>query len=168
MEWFTYNRKKVKDFKEEVLTRCTPDTTLLIGTDALRSGRSFYFVTALVFRVPGKGGSILFSKEKITKQHSLWEKLSLETWKSLEAAMEVSSIVTIPIEVHVDASPEPINKSSNYVQQLVGMVVGQGFKCHIKPESWVSTHVSDHIVRQKHLTSRERSMWKKAKRKHKR
>ncbi len=167
MEWFTYNRKKVKDLKEEILTRIDGCTTLLIGTDAIRSGRTFYFVTALVFRKEGKGGSILFTREKITKQHSLWEKLSIETWKSLEAAMMVSTITTVPIEVHVDASPDEKNKSADYVQQLVGMVVGQGFKCQIKPDSWVSTHVSDHIVRQKHLPAREKALWKKHKRKRK-
>lgn len=157
----------MEDITSEVLTRCGPDTTLLIGTDAIRSGRTFYFVTALVFRKEGKGGSVLFAKEKITKQHSLWEKLSIETWKSLEAAMFISSITSIPIEVHVDASPDERNRSSDYVQQLVGMVVGQGFKCKIKPDSWVSTHVSDHIVRNKHLPAREKSLWKKHKRKKK-
>ena len=39
------------------------------------------------------------------------------------------------------------HKSSAYVQELVGLVVGQGFKALIKPESWAATHAADHVVR---------------------
>ena len=34
-----------------------------------------------------------------------------------------------------------------YVQELVGLVVGQGFKALIKPESWAASHAADHVVR---------------------
>jgi predicted RNase H-related nuclease YkuK (DUF458 family) len=40
-------------------------------------------------------------------------------------------------------------KSSAYVQELVGLVVGQGFKALIKPESWAASHAADHVVRAK-------------------
>jgi Ribonuclease H-like len=39
------------------------------------------------------------------------------------------------------------HKSSAYVQELVGLVVGQGFKALIKPEAWAATHAADHVVR---------------------
>jgi predicted RNase H-related nuclease YkuK (DUF458 family) len=29
----------------------------------------------------------------------------------------------------------------------VGLVVGQGFKALIKPESWAASHAADHVVR---------------------
>jgi predicted RNase H-related nuclease YkuK (DUF458 family) len=39
------------------------------------------------------------------------------------------------------------HKSSAYVQELVGLVVGQGFKALIKPQSWAASHAADHVVR---------------------
>jgi hypothetical protein len=39
------------------------------------------------------------------------------------------------------------HKSSAYVQELEGLVVGQGFKALIKPESWAASHAADHVVR---------------------
>ncbi len=53
-----------------------------------------------------------------------------------------------PLSVHIDANPLPRHRSSAHVQELVGLVVGQGFKALIKPESWCATHAADHVVRQ--------------------
>ena len=39
------------------------------------------------------------------------------------------------------------HRSSAYVQELVGLVVGQGFKALIKPDSWAASHAADHVVR---------------------
>ena len=51
------------------------------------------------------------------------------------------------LTVHIDANPVVAHKSSAYVQELVGLVVGQGFKALIKPESWAAPHAADHVVR---------------------
>jgi predicted RNase H-related nuclease YkuK (DUF458 family) len=51
------------------------------------------------------------------------------------------------LTVHIDANPVVAHKSSLYVQELVGLVVGQGFKALIKPESWAASHAADHVVR---------------------
>jgi hypothetical protein len=51
------------------------------------------------------------------------------------------------LTVHIDANPVVAHKSSAYVQELVGLVVGQGFKALIKPESWAASHAADHVVR---------------------
>jgi hypothetical protein len=37
--------------------------------------------------------------------------------------------------------------SSKYVQELVGLVVGQGFAVRIKPDAWCAAHAADHVVR---------------------
>lgn len=51
------------------------------------------------------------------------------------------------LTVHIDANPVVAHKSSQYVQELVGLVLGQGFKALIKPESWAASHAADHVVR---------------------
>ena len=55
--------------------------------------------------------------------------------------------MTGDLTVHIDANPVVAHKSSAYVQELVGLVVGQGFKALIKPESWAASHAADHVVR---------------------
>ncbi len=44
----------------------------------------------------------------------------------------------------IDANPVATHKSCAYVHELL---VGQGFKAPIKPESWTATHTADHVVR---------------------
>jgi hypothetical protein len=35
----------------------------------------------------------------------------------------------------------------DHVQELVGLVVSQGFRAQVKPESWAATHAADRLVR---------------------
>lgn len=65
----------------------------------------------------------------------------------MDLGLQFSPVVKGDLTVHIDANPVVIHKSSRYVQELVGLVVGQGFKAVIKPESWAASHAADHIVR---------------------
>lgn len=58
--------------------------------------------------------------------------------------------------VHIDANPVVAYKSSQYVQELVGLVVGQGFRALIKPESWAASDAADHVVRSQGKLPRNR------------
>lgn len=163
----SYGRVPVDDIKHQIEVRTQdPEVQVLIGTDALKAGKHLYFVTVMVFVKPSKGGNVIFRRERITKNHSLWEKLSTETWKSLEAAMLVEHVLGGPerVEVHIDANGDERHRSSDYVKQLVGMVTGQGFRATIKPDSFVATHCADHIVRRKNTPASERRKYKKLKR----
>jgi len=35
------------------------------------------------------------------------------------------------------------------VEELVGLVVGQGFNAVVKPEAWAASHAADHAVKHK-------------------
>lgn len=117
-----------------------------IGTDSLQTGRWTQFVTVLVVLNPPKGGRVFYLRGKVARITSLRERLASEVWRSLELAMQLPKH---DVTVHIDANPIEKHKSSQYVQELVGMVVGQGFKHKIKPDSWAATHAADHIVRTK-------------------
>jgi predicted RNase H-related nuclease YkuK (DUF458 family) len=56
-------------------------------------------------------------------------------------------VVKGELAVHIDANPVVRYRSSAYVQELVGLVVGQGFRAIIKPEAWAASHCADHVVR---------------------
>jgi predicted RNase H-related nuclease YkuK (DUF458 family) len=68
-------------------------------------------------------------------------------WKSVDLGLQFSPVVAGELSVHIDANPVVTHKSSAYVQELVGLVVGQGFKALIKPHSWAASHAADHVVR---------------------
>ena len=68
-------------------------------------------------------------------------------WLSVELGLRLSPVVPGPLHVHIDANPIARHKSSAYVQELVGLVVSQGFRAVIKPESWAASRAADRLVR---------------------
>ena len=110
-------------------------------------GRFTQFVTVVVVLTPHKGGRVAYRRETSPRITSLRERLLKEVWKSVELGLQLSPIVAGDLTVHVDANPVVSHRSSAYVQELVGLVVGQGFKALIKPDSWAASHAADHVVR---------------------
>lgn len=103
------------------------------------------YVTCIVLYKKGKGGRYFIKKEYSKINNSLRERLTNETMQSLMTAFKLQEILPLNAEIviHIDANSDERWKSSNYVQDLVGMVVGQGFKCKIKPNAWAAMSVAD-------------------------
>ena len=70
-----------------------------------------------------------------------------EVWLSVELGLSLSPVVPGALSVHIDANPVETHRSSRYVQELVGLVVSQGFRAVIKPESWAASRAADRMVR---------------------
>lgn len=132
-------------------------TELCIGTDSQQVKRFTEYVTVVVTTRPGKGGRVIFHRERVPRIKSLRERLSREVWMSTSLAMELTApfdigsnpIDDLELSIHIDANPDPKYRSSEYVQELVGLVVGQGFHAVIKPQSWAAGHAADHCVKHK-------------------
>jgi predicted RNase H-related nuclease YkuK (DUF458 family) len=93
---------------------------------------------------PPHGGRVFYQRDIVPRISSLRERLTKEVWRSLDLAMQLPEQ---DLTVHIDANPSEKHMSSKYLQELVGMVVGQGFKALWKPDSWAATHAADHVVR---------------------
>ena len=145
--WKTLNEVRIPDVLEFVQDASKDGQAVHIGTDSLQSGRFTQFVTVVVILTPRKGGRVAYRREIVTRITSLRERLLKEVWKSVELGLQLSPLVKGELTVHIDANPVVAHQSSQYVQELVGLVVGQGFKALIKPESWAATHAADHVVR---------------------
>jgi predicted RNase H-related nuclease YkuK (DUF458 family) len=145
--WKTLNEIRIADIREFVRAASRDGQSVHVGTDSLQSGRSTHFVTVVVIRTPGKGGRVAYRREVVPRVASLRERLLLEVWKSVDLGLLFSPLVKGELTVHIDANPVVRHKSSQYVQELVGLVVGQGFRAAIKPESWAATHAADHVAR---------------------
>jgi predicted RNase H-related nuclease YkuK (DUF458 family) len=122
-----------------------------VGTDSQvhRKIKSVVYATCIILYKRGKGGRVFVCKEKERYADSLRQRLMNETWRSLETAFEIREILPLNAEViiHVDVNKDKKWKSSRYLEELVGMVVGQGFKVVVKPEAWATQHVADKFSR---------------------
>jgi len=145
--WKTLGELKIPDILPFVAEASKDGQAVHIGTDSLQSGRVTQFVTVVVILTPRKGGRVAYRREVVPRINSLRERLLKEVWKSVDLGLQFTSIVPGDLTVHIDANPVVAHKSSAYVQELVGLVVGQGFKALIKPESWAASHAADHVVR---------------------
>jgi hypothetical protein len=154
--WKTLGEIKIPDILEFVAEASRAGQAVHIGTDSLQSGRFTQFVTVVVILTPGKGGRVAYRREIVPRITSLRERLLKEVWKSVDLGLQSSPIVKGDLTVHIDANPVVAHKSSQYVQELVGLVVGQGFKALIKPESWAASHAADHVVRSQGKLPRNR------------
>ncbi len=128
-----------------------------IGSDSQQFGKDTEYVTVVVVYNPGKGGRVFFCRERMPRIKELRERLWKEVWRSTELAMELTTTPDIgedptQIEIaaiHIDANVDPKHKSSKYVEELVGLVMGQGFNAIVKPEAWAASHAADHAVKHK-------------------
>lgn len=145
--WRTLNDKPIPDIQEFVRLACLDGQVVHIGTDSLQTGRYTQFATVIAVLTPGKGGRAAYRRRAVKRINSLRERLKEEVWDSVSLAMELGPVIKGELSVHIDANPSERYMSNKYVQELVGLVVGQGFKALIKPDSWAASHVGDHIVR---------------------
>jgi len=145
--WKTLNEVRIADIVQFVREAGRDGQPVHVGTDSLQSGRSTRFVTVVVILTPGKGGRVAYRRDVVPRIRSLRERLLKEVWRSVDLGLQLSPVVPGDLTVHIDANPVAAHKSSRYVQELVGLVVGQGFRALIKPASWAATHAADHVVR---------------------
>jgi predicted RNase H-related nuclease YkuK (DUF458 family) len=143
--WKTLGDVPVQEIATWVSEATRNGQAVHVGTDSLQTGRYTQFCTVIAILNPGKGGRAAYCREVVPRINSLRERLLKEVWKSVEIAMALS--VPGELTVHVDANPQERYMSSRYLQELVGLVVGQGFAVRIKPDAWCSSHAADHIVR---------------------
>lgn len=160
LKWRTLTGIEVLDMMGLVERLLRAGHVVHIGTDAQKSGSRTEFVTVVCVLNPGKGGRVFYTRRFERRNISLFEKLSAETWYSLELAIEMNARFDLSpdqkqIWVHVDANPDERFDSSNYVKQLAGMVAGNGFPVLVKPNAWCASHVADHAVKNKHTRTRK-------------
>jgi len=118
-----------------------------IGSDSyVRNAiKKVQYSTCIVLYKQGKGGRIFISKSMEPMVDSLRQRLMNEVWMSLETCFEFKELLpsNTEIVVDLDINKSRKHKSGNYCEELVGMVVGQGFKCRVKPDAWAAQSAAD-------------------------
>ena len=146
-KWKTLTGEPIESISDFVAEASRNGQPVHVGTDSLQSGRYSQFVTVVVVLNPPKGGRVAYVRETVPRISSLRQRLMEEVWRSVSVAIALPSMINL--HVHIDANTNEKHQSARYLQELVGLVVGQGFKALWKPDSWASSHVADHIVRHK-------------------
>lgn len=129
------------------LTTADHEYEIFVGTDSQvhRKIKRVIYVTCVVLYKKGKGGRIFMAREAQRYANSLRERLMNEVFRSLGVSFELKDMLPANVEltVHVDVNPRKKFKSGEYSQELVSMVVGQGFKCEIKPNAFAAQNCAN-------------------------
>lgn len=114
---------------------------LIIGTDSNGRGKA-EFVTAIIVHCVGRGGIYFWAKFKEAKKLVLRDRIYKEVTLSLEMAQKlIKKIPNENLEIHVDVGQH--GETRAMIKEVVGMVVGSGFSCKTKPDSYGASHIAD-------------------------
>lgn len=135
-------------FRNLVLSR---DRNILIGSDSQQDGKFTEFVTVVAALKPGNGSRVFYTRDRVTQIKSLRERLTNEVWLSVTTGLELNELIPeiAELTIHIDANPNIKFKSSEYIKELTSMVLGQGFKAVLKPNSWCASCAADRVVKLK-------------------
>jgi predicted RNase H-related nuclease YkuK (DUF458 family) len=141
--WKSYDNTMIVNIDDFIKNH--RDAQFFIGTDSQTEKGRCILTTALIAYHWGKGGSVIIHTQKVPKFPSLRQKLIAEAMRSLETAWYADP--KIPEEsvivIHVDVNANTKFMSGQYKDDLVGMIMAQGFEIVIKPDSWGSSKVAD-------------------------
>lgn len=148
--WKTIENKPVviTEMLQELLST-GPVKEVHIGTDSQQAGKWTEMVTVVAVVTPGKGARAFYCRERLPRIQNLRERLMREVWNSVDTGMALVTLIPeeIDITVHIDANPNLRYKSSSYIKELTALVVSQGFKSVLKPDSFIASHAADHVVK---------------------
>ena len=121
---------------------------LIIGTDSMPTiNSSAEFVSAIVVHRKSRGGIYFWSKRHETKLHTLRQRIFQEATHSLRLAEQLIeklkqlNVSDFNLTIHVDVGPN--GETKKMMQEIVGMIKGNGFAVKTKPESYGASSVAD-------------------------
>ncbi|OCL25777.1 hypothetical protein U472_15770 [Orenia metallireducens] len=124
---------------------------LIIGSDSQPSDRIILVTTIIIYR-EGKGARFYYIKDELNPQLTFQQRIYYETGRSLELAsklkdriLEEDFICDLDIEVHLDVGRR--GKTKQLINEVVGMVVGSGYKAKIKPFAYGASNVADRYTK---------------------
>ncbi|MFW5804756.1 MAG: ribonuclease H-like YkuK family protein [bacterium] len=144
-KWRSYDGKKNIDVCDFIENR--KQDLFFIGTDSQNYSKNniCQFTTVLIAYRMKKGGAVITHKIKVPYMDSLRQRLVMEAMLSLEVAWYLDQ--KIPKEsivgIHLDVNRNLKYKSGQYKDELVGMIIGQGFNALTKPDAWAASSVAD-------------------------
>lgn len=128
---------------------------IYIGSDSKIRKDKVSLVSCLVLHKPSVGARIFYFNERLNKKlcPNLRTRMLLEAHRSIELAMDIEQLGYEVKEIHLDVGDTIKSKTSAYEEELQSLILGQGYRCAIKPYSWASSAVADKFLRKGKLKS---------------
>ncbi|MFA5312890.1 MAG: ribonuclease H-like YkuK family protein [Methanomassiliicoccales archaeon] len=144
--WKTYDGSSSIDIVKFVNDH--RDNHFFIGTDSQNYAKKkqvCVFTSVLIAYKMGKGGIIITHIDKVSRIESLRQRLLMEAMRSLEVGWFLNQHVPSKsiIGIHLDVNASLRFKSGQYKDELVGLIMAQGFNALVKPNSWAASTVAD-------------------------
>jgi len=120
---------------------------LLIGTDSSTTLDRLDIVSAIVLHRVGRGGRYFWARRRERKPQSLRQQIWREAWLSFELAQHLIerlsslSFLRFNLEIHVDIGEN--GKTKEMIDEVVGMIIANGFSVRIKPHAYAASSVAD-------------------------
>lgn len=126
---------------------------IMIGTDSQPHKHYTLYVETIAVHREGKGGRYFYRKTKVDSKIEFKNRIFTETGLSLQLANHITEYLTqnvydlfvenprIDLSIHVDAGKK--GKTREILSAITGMVVGSGFQCRSKPDSFVASTIAD-------------------------
>jgi predicted RNase H-related nuclease YkuK (DUF458 family) len=148
----TYGTLALPEVREKILRFLSKDPKgkyqIIVGTDSQpHNGKGVDFVTAIVVHCVGTGG-VYFWKRIVNKKHyvlrqRMYEEatMSLDTAETMLTLLANDGITRYDVEIHVDIGMH--GDTREMIAEIVGMVIGSGYKVKTKPDSYAASKVAD-------------------------
>ncbi len=121
---------------------------LIIGTDSLLYGNhTAEFVSAIIVHRKRSGGIYFWAKKHEAHMYSLRQRIFQEALFSLHLAEQLieklkrMKVEDFNLSIHVDVGPN--GETKKMVNEIVGMIKGNGFTVKTKPDSYGASSVAD-------------------------
>ncbi|OGE83253.1 MAG: hypothetical protein A3B10_01195 [Candidatus Doudnabacteria bacterium RIFCSPLOWO2_01_FULL_44_21] len=121
---------------------------LIIGTDSIQMiNAQAEFVSAIVVHRKSRGGIYFWSKRFEANHHNLRNRIFQEALLSLKLAeqllykLKAINSSDFNLTIHVDIGPN--GETKKMMNEIIGMIVGNGFAVKTKPDSYGASSVAD-------------------------
>ena len=127
-----------------------PGIEIIIGSDSQNYSKETVYVTAVILYTPGRGGHVVYERERQPREQTRSVRLMNEVWRSVETANKICDAgLPKPTFIDIDVNPDRKCKSNEVFDSAKGLVEGMGYKCRCKHLNVMATCTADHLVRGK-------------------
>lgn len=135
---------KINDYIKEEPSK---KYNIMVGTDSQSRFNTKVVIVICVCR-EGKGGKYFYFVETIKKIKDLRTKIYYETKLSIDISKAINdnmfdNNIDYSFSIHADIGKN--GPTSKLINEIVGWIEGEGFVCHIKPNSYVASSIADRI-----------------------
>jgi len=152
-QWYDGTGKEVLDLREHLNTRLATGlySKIIIGCDSQCYRKNITFATVIILDTEGQGAQFVYNKERLKKTtfRSTHERLLKEVEYSIMLGLELLDIFekyNTSISIHADVNPDENYLSNSIIKEVVGWIIGVGFECVVKPNSFGASCAADRFT----------------------